>query len=320
MSAESNSKSPSQVIAELLLRNGVLTREQLQRALAEARSTGRGLTYTLVSLGLVPEVALLRLLSQIYRVKAFDLSKIERIDPSLLGVVSAEVAGRALVLPLHRNADTLIVAMANPANRTALLRLGRATGLKIQPVVATEFALRNAIAKHYGKGPPKRQETATEQRQQKQRQASGKLRFQTRAQPPVAGPATVGASPAQPPSPAVVPAPAIPPVAEGPASASSPAPAAPSPGDEPQPDELNRKRVEAELALSKMSMRKVDMFDIGDGMKLILIGAAMLIGGGIITWLSYNSAGEGGSYVVTTGLFIGGAILVFKGLIADWNP
>ncbi|UCC74260.1 MAG: hypothetical protein JSV86_06795, partial [Gemmatimonadota bacterium] len=154
MSAQSSPKSPSQLVAEVLLRNRVLTREQLQRAVVEARSSGHGLTHTLVSLGLVPEAVLLRLLSQIYRVKAIDLSKIQRIDPSALAKVTAEAATRALVLPLHRNGDMLIVAMVNPANRTAIAQLGRATGLTIQPVIATEFALRNAIQKHYGTTPP----------------------------------------------------------------------------------------------------------------------------------------------------------------------
>jgi hypothetical protein len=46
----------------------------------------------------------------------------------------------------------------------------------------------------------------------------------------------------------------------------------------------------------------------------------MLLGGGALTCASYNAAGDGGSYVVTTGLFIAGAVLVFRGLMANWSP
>jgi hypothetical protein len=159
----------------------------------------------LVSLGLVAEVQLLRLLSKIYRVKAIDLSKVEHIDPSLLQIASKQVAGRAMILPLHRNGDTLIVAMADPANHAVLAKLGQITGLTIQPVVTTEFGLRRAIEKHYGM-----EET-----------------------PAAPSPAAARPEPAPRPPPAAAPAPAEP----SPAPAEpSPAPAEPSPAPaEPSP-------------------------------------------------------------------------------------
>jgi hypothetical protein len=76
--------------------------------------------------------------------------------------------------------------------------------------------------------------------------------------------------------------------------------------------------MEAEAALANMSFRGEEMGDEGSGRKLMAIGAAMLIGGGVLTCASYNAAG--GSYVVTTGLFIAGAVLVFRGLMANWSP
>ena len=78
--------------------------------------------------------------------------------------------------------------------------------------------------------------------------------------------------------------------------------------------------MEAEAALANMAFRGEEMGDEGSGGKLIAIGAAMLIGGGALTCASYNAAGDGGSYVVTTGLFVAGAALVFKGLLANWSP
>jgi hypothetical protein len=333
MSPQSNAKSPSQLVAEVLLRNNVLTREQLQSAVTEARAKGCGLTYTLVSMGLIQETVLLRLLSQIFKIRAVELSKIERIDPRVLGTLSAEMAGRGLVLPVHRTGDTLTVAMVNPTNRATIQQLGQVTGLKIQPVIATEFALRSAIPKHYNAdrpsaaaGPAAAAPQPRPQPQPTGPQPSGKLRMQTRSRHAPRRPAPAPAPPAQPPTPAVGPAPVIPSPADVPAAAPnlaavpSPAPAAQSQGEEPNPDELLRKQMEAEAMLANMSFRGEDMGDEGSGGKLILIGAAMLIGGGLMTWMSYNSASEGGSYMVTTGLFIAGAVIVFKGLMANWSP
>ncbi|NIN71035.1 MAG: hypothetical protein GTO46_03675 [Gemmatimonadetes bacterium] len=332
MSPQSNPKSPSQIVAELLLRNKVLTREQLQSAVSEARSQGRGLTYTLVSLGLIQEAVLLRLLSQIFKVRAVELSKIERIDPRVLATVSADVAGRGLVLPIHRSGDTLTVAMVNPTNRATVQQLGQLTGLTIQPVIATEFALRSAIPKHYNADQPQPR-PQPQAKPQTQPQPSGKLRMQTRSRhtqrqraSAAAAPPPAPAAPAQPPTPAVVPAPVIPSARDVPASAPNPAaPAAPAPaaqshGEEADPDELLRKQMEAEVALANMSFRGEKMGDEGSGKKLIAIGAAMLLGGGLLTCASNNAAGDGGSFVVTTGLFIAGAVFVFRGLTANWSP
>ena len=81
-----------------------------------------------------------------------------------------------------------------------------------------------------------------------------------------------------------------------------------------------RKQMEAELMMANMSFRGEDMGDEGSGKKLMLIGGALIAVGAIMTLMSYNAAGEGGSYVVTTGLFVGGAALLFRGLLADWSP
>lgn len=323
MSPQSNIKSPSQLIAEALLRQGVLTRGQLQRAAAEARSLGRGLSFTLVSLGLVPEVALLGILSQIFRVKAVDLSKIERIHPSVLGTLSAGVAARGLVLPLRRNGDTLTVAMVYP-DRAAAVQLSRATGLKIQPVVTTEFALLGAIQKHYSAeqhsataAPAAAGPTPTKRQPQSERQP------QAGRPTPVAGSPAIAASAAQRPAPAVAPAPAISSQADGLASAPGPPAAAPSPGEQSDPDEAaQQKQAETEAALMMASlspMRAQETSDDGNGFKLLALGAAMLLGGWLITSSFFNAAGPGESYIVTTGLFFGGGILVIRGLFALWS-
>jgi type IV pilus assembly protein PilB len=138
-------------IGELLVREGLVTREQIARALAEQHQSGMRLGYCLVKLGLVPETALTKMLARQFRMPAVDLSRFE-VDPRILKLVPAEVATRHLVLPLKRDGRTLTVALADPANGGVLEDLKFITRYDIFPVVAGEFTLRTLVAKHYENG------------------------------------------------------------------------------------------------------------------------------------------------------------------------
>ncbi|UCF18878.1 MAG: type IV-A pilus assembly ATPase PilB [Gemmatimonadota bacterium] len=139
----------SDLIGDLLVREGLITAEQLRAALSEQRSNGYRLGYTLVAMGLVSETDLTRVLARKYRVKAVDLSRIEQIDKRVIGLVKPEIATRHLVLPLRRVGRTLTVAMANPTNLDAIDELRFSTGYDIEPVVAGEYSLRKSVEKYY---------------------------------------------------------------------------------------------------------------------------------------------------------------------------
>ncbi len=146
--ATTRTKSTS-LIGDLLVREGLITEDQLKRALSEQRSDGSRLGYQLVSMGYVSETDLTRVLARKYRVKAVDLSRIERIDGRVINLVKPEIAVRHLVLPLRRVGRTLTVAMANPTNLDAIDELRFSTGYDIEPVVAGEYSLRKAVEKYY---------------------------------------------------------------------------------------------------------------------------------------------------------------------------
>jgi type IV pilus assembly protein PilB len=139
----------SDLIGDLLVREGLITEEQLRRALSEQRSNGSRLGFTLVSMGFVSETDLTRVLARKYRVKAVDLSRIDTVDQRVVNLVKSEIAVRHLVLPLRRVGRTLTVAMANPTNLDAIDELRFSTGYDIEPVVAGEYSLRKAVEKHY---------------------------------------------------------------------------------------------------------------------------------------------------------------------------
>jgi type IV pilus assembly protein PilB len=132
----------------MLVREGLITREQLDHALQEQRETGTRLGYNLVALGYVKETDLTRMLARQYRMPAVDLSSFE-VDPRIARLIPTELATKHLVLPLKRDGRTLTVAMADPTATSILDDLKFITRCDIFPVIAGEYTLRNAIERHY---------------------------------------------------------------------------------------------------------------------------------------------------------------------------
>ncbi len=136
-------------LGELLVREGLLTRENLTRALAEqAQFPGQRLGLTVVKLGLVSETDVVRMLARQYRMPAVDLSKFE-VDTRLLKLVPAELASKHTVLPLKRDGRQLTVAIADPTAMAVVDDLKFITRYDIVPVLAGEYSMRAAIEKHY---------------------------------------------------------------------------------------------------------------------------------------------------------------------------
>ncbi len=135
-------------LGELLVREGLITREQLSQALQEQRTGGMRLGYILVKLGFVQETEITKMLARQYRMPAVDLSRFE-VDPKIAKLIPAEVAVKHSVLPLKREGRTLTVAMADPTAQGVVEDLKFITRFDIFPVIAGEYTLRTAIERHY---------------------------------------------------------------------------------------------------------------------------------------------------------------------------
>jgi type IV pilus assembly protein PilB len=135
-------------IGDLLLKEGLITREQLDKALQEQRQNGTRVGYNLVKLGFIQELDLIRTLARQYKMQAVDLSKFE-FDPKIVKMIPADLAMKNLVLPLKRDGRTLTVAMADPTNFAVIDDLKFITRYDIFPVIAGEFTMRNALEKLY---------------------------------------------------------------------------------------------------------------------------------------------------------------------------
>ena len=129
-------------LGEILLRDGLITLDQLKRALIEQKQTGMRLGYTLVTLGFVEETEISKMLARQYRMPAVDLSRFE-VDPKILRLIPPDVAIKHTVLPLKREGRTLTVAIADPNNVTAIEDIKFITRCDVFPVIAGEYTLRS---------------------------------------------------------------------------------------------------------------------------------------------------------------------------------
>jgi len=136
-------------LGELLVKAKLITPEDLAEALKEQRATGAKLGESLVKLGLVTEEDITETLSAQFGVPSINLSHFE-IDANVLKLVPADVARKYNILPVNKTGATLTIAMADPTNVFAMDDIKFMTGYNVEPVVASELALQNAIDRAYG--------------------------------------------------------------------------------------------------------------------------------------------------------------------------
>ncbi|MCA9698891.1 MAG: Flp pilus assembly complex ATPase component TadA, partial [Myxococcales bacterium] len=135
-------------IGELLVRENIISTEQLRDAQVDQRATGKRLAYSLTKLGILQESELTDFLSKQYGVPSITLDDFE-IDPEVIGLVPREVATKHLLIPVQRAGNSLIVAMADPSNIYAIDDVKFMTSLHIEPVVSTDAAIEAAIDRYY---------------------------------------------------------------------------------------------------------------------------------------------------------------------------
>ncbi|MCG3180423.1 MAG: hypothetical protein BIFFINMI_02784 [Phycisphaerae bacterium] len=133
-------------IGEILVEEGVLSREQLAKALAEQKATGQFLGELLMTRGLVSQEGLVKILARRLGVKGCVLQN-GLVDPALLEMVGADEALRLKALPMFRVGETLTVAMAEPQSLPAVDRLRHLTGCTIRPVLVLEANVLEFIKK-----------------------------------------------------------------------------------------------------------------------------------------------------------------------------
>ncbi|MBD0371444.1 MAG: type IV-A pilus assembly ATPase PilB [Pyrinomonadaceae bacterium] len=135
-------------LGEILVRENLLSPQQLREALDYQREHGGRLGFNLVKLGLVSDDMITAVLSRQYGVPSVNLELFD-IDESVIRLIPQEVAQKYSVLPLSRVGATLTLAMVDPTNVFAMDDIKFMTGLNIEPVVVSEASVQEAIAKYY---------------------------------------------------------------------------------------------------------------------------------------------------------------------------
>src|SRR5205085_1485738 len=147
----SEKRSMSQRLGDLLVKEKVITPEQLEQALKSQKEQGTRLGSALVKLGFLSDEDVTNFLSRQYGVPAINLSFFE-IDGSVVKLIPQETAKRYQILPLSRVGASLTIAMVDPTNVFAMDDIKFMTGFNIEPVVASEVAIMEGIEKAYAAG------------------------------------------------------------------------------------------------------------------------------------------------------------------------
>jgi len=136
-------------LGEILLKENLITPDQLRQALDHQKTNGGRLGNSLVKLGFLSDDEVTQILSRQYGVPSITLAYFE-VDPAVTKLIPVETATKYQVLPLSRVGSSLTLAMVDPTNVFAMDDIKFMTGFNIEPVVASEAAIMDAISKHYG--------------------------------------------------------------------------------------------------------------------------------------------------------------------------
>ena len=141
----------SQRLGDLLVKEKIITTEQLEQANKVQKEQSCRLGSALVKLGFLTDEDVTNFLSRQYGVPAINLSYFE-IDPAVVKLIPFETAKRYQILPLSRVGASLTIAMVDPTNVFAMDDIKFMTGFNIEPVVASESSILAGIDKAYGGG------------------------------------------------------------------------------------------------------------------------------------------------------------------------
>jgi type IV pilus assembly protein PilB len=135
-------------IAGKLLEANLVSQEQLHKALSLQNKEGGSVGQNLVRTGALSEMAYAEFLGKMYSLPTVALKETE-ISAAVATLIPEDVATRFGVVPIERKGRILKVAMSNPSNIFAIDDIKFITGLEVQPVVAAESEIKDAIDKYF---------------------------------------------------------------------------------------------------------------------------------------------------------------------------
>ena len=136
-------------LGEILIKENLITSDQLRQALEHQKASGGRLGTCLMKLGFISDDEITGVLSRQYGVPSINLKYYE-VDATVIKLIPQDTAVRYQIVPLSRVGSTLTIAMTDPTNVFAMDDIKFMTGFNVEPVVASETAIAEAISKFYG--------------------------------------------------------------------------------------------------------------------------------------------------------------------------
>jgi len=136
-------------LGEILVRENLITSQQLKEALDYQRTNGGRLGTNLVKMGMISDDVITAVLARQYGVPSINLD-LFHIEPDVIRLISQEVALKYSILPISKMGPILTLAMADPTNVFAIDDVKFMTNLNVEPVIASETSIQIAIGKYYG--------------------------------------------------------------------------------------------------------------------------------------------------------------------------
>ena len=136
------------MLGEMLIAEGLLSNEQLKRALAEQKAHGGRIGMILKNLGLVTEEDIIKVLGKQMGIQHVNLSGMI-IEPEVVRLIPETLARRHQIIPVFKKGNLLTLAMSDPLNVFAVDDVKRATGCEVDPVMSKEEETLKAIDRYY---------------------------------------------------------------------------------------------------------------------------------------------------------------------------
>jgi len=135
-------------LQQVLIKNNLIKKEDLARALAEQKKHGGDLSKILVQLGFITQEELNLILSQVLGLPQIDISRF-KIDPQVARTISKEIAINYQIMPISKIGNHLTLAMVDPLNIFAIDNVQALTGLTIDPIISRAKDVQQAIETYY---------------------------------------------------------------------------------------------------------------------------------------------------------------------------
>src|SRR5450759_2617860 len=135
-------------LGELLVKRGLISPAQLEKAVEDQAAASSALSVVLVKLGAVNEADLAACLQKEYRLSLVDPSGMN-LPAEVLRLVPATLVHRHHLLPISQSGSSLTVAMSDPSNIVAINEVKFLTGYDVKVAVACVSSVTAAIERHY---------------------------------------------------------------------------------------------------------------------------------------------------------------------------